>query len=101
MSKMNQKEEKDGNATLEAIYGKIENIKIKEEVDTESTKKSQQVGEETKEEEESEDDTESTEIAYKNKLKKHKNFEKRGQKFNKSKNRASGNKRYETYSNDY
>ncbi len=99
MSKMNHKEE-DENATLEAIYGKIKNIKIKEEkeeVNTESTEKSEQVGEETKEEEEEDEN----EIAYKNKLKKHKNFEKRGQKFNKSKNRASGNKRYETYSNDY
>jgi hypothetical protein len=53
--------------------------------------------ESSSEEEESEDD----EVAYKNKLKKHKNFDKRGQKFNKSKNRASGNKRYETYNNDY
>ncbi len=99
MSKVNNKqEEEDGNATLEAIYGKVQNhnkhIKHDEDVEKEENKNKE---DENKEEEE--DSEEENNRIFKDKLKKHKNFDKRGQKFNKSKNRNSGNKRYETYNN--
>ncbi len=90
------KEETDGNATLEAIYGKVENNKtniVKEEIDNlQKVEKKEDIKEDT--------DEENNKI-FQDKLKKHKNFDKRGQKFNKSKNRNSGNKRYETYDNNH
>jgi hypothetical protein len=100
MSKINKKEEEiDGNSTLEEIYGKIQNIKLKEE---ESEQVEEEVNIKNNEEEKGNTENEEDEnVVFKNKLKKHKNFDKRGQKFNKSKNRTSGNKRYETYDNDY
>ena len=102
---MNNKEE-DGNTTLEAIYGKVENHYNKEnetkenETKEDETKEDETKEDEPKEDETKEDEKEESNKIFRNKLKKHKNFDKRGQKFNKSKNRNTENKRYETYDND-
>lgn len=93
MSKKNEDFNKeDGNAILEEIYGKIENNKedVKEICEEEVSQKKIC----------DEDSDEENNRIFKDKLKKHKNFDKRGQKFNKSKNRNYGNKRYETFNND-
>jgi hypothetical protein len=98
MSKVNIKQdEEDGNATLEAIYGKVEKYEENKNSKEEEEKKEEEKEEEKKDLEE--DSEEENNKIFKDKLKKHKNFDKRGQKFNKSKNRNAGNKRYETYNN--